>query len=320
MCSTSPPSPSAAYSVRNYQIKHLYQNKSNKQNKLIPLLTMPNPPLRTALIGLSSTSTTSWASEAHLPTLLQNGNFNLTGLSNSSVAAAKSAIKTYNLRPSTKAYGTPEDLANDPDIDLVICNTRVDKHFETVLPSIRAGKRVYLEWPIASNLKQVNALTDAARVAAAAGNGKGRVAVGLQGRFAPPVVKLREILREGRLGRLVSSEVRAFGGTKDREMLSEGLKYFLDRDVGGNVVTIGLGHGWFYLNFFGPSYAVRSSCANIGAVIDFVQSVVGDIIPGTENVHFQIQRPEVRIRDPQSGSTVERIRSNVPDLISLHGT
>ncbi|RJE18091.1 hypothetical protein PHISCL_09571 [Aspergillus sclerotialis] len=259
---------------------------------------MPNPllPLRTALIGLSSTSATSWASETHLPTLLQSGNFALTALSISSIAAAKSAIKTYNLPPSTKAYGTPEDLANDPDIDLVICNTRVDKHFETVLPSIRAGKQVYIEWPIARNLKEVEVLIDVARAAAAAGNGAGRVAVGLQGRFAPPVVKVGELLKGGHLGKLLSSEVRAFGGTKDREVLSAGLKYFLDGDVGGNVVTIGFGH-----------------------VIDFVQSVVGDIIPGSESVHFQNQRPEVRIRDPQSGSIIETIRSNVPDLISLHG-
>jgi hypothetical protein len=55
-------------------------------------------------------------------------------------------------------------------------------------------------------------------------------------------------------------------------------------------------------------------------VIDFVQSVVGELVPGTVHTHFQLQRPEVRIRDPaRNNQIVETIRSDVPDLLSLHG-
>jgi predicted dehydrogenase len=200
-------------------------------------------PLRTALIGLSSSAITSWASAAHLPGLLTpigRAKLPITALLNSSVEAAKSAIETYKLAPETKAYGSPEDLANDPDVDLVICNTRVDKHLATILPSVKKGKDVFVEWPVAADIKDIETLV---REAEKSGS---RIAVGLQRRWAPPAVKLREIIANGvggkKLGKLLSVDVRAYGGTNDRDIVPDGLKYFLDRKVGGNVVVIGNGH------------------------------------------------------------------------------
>ena len=199
-------------------------------------------PVRAALIGLSSSGNSSWASAAHLPALLTEtgrSKITITALSNSSVHAAKSAIQKYGLPEHTKAYGSPEDLAADPDIDLIICNTRVDKHYETILPSIKAGKDVYVEWPIASNREQIDDIIEAAR------KSESRVAVGLQRRWTPPAAKLREILDSGngRLGKVLSSDVRAFGGTNDREVLPTGLKYFSQKEIGGNAIVIGVGHG-----------------------------------------------------------------------------
>lgn len=272
-----------------------------------------SPPLRTAIIGLSSGATTNWASAAHLPSLLSPSGkvvFTINALCNSSTAAASSAIATYNLDTSTvKPYGDPASLAADPAIDLVLCNTRVDKHHETVLPSILAGKDVYVEWPIASNKSQIEELL------AAAAQGGGRVAVGLQGRFAPPVLRVKEILASGRIGKLLSSEVRLFGGTRDREILPVGLKYFAERNIGGNPITIGVAHGR-------KSSFVHCSVLPIlisYPVIDYIQSVVGDIIPGTDHVHLQIQRPDIRVRDPQTDAIIDSVRSDVPDLLSLHG-
>ncbi|CAN9161268.1 unnamed protein product [Alternaria alternata] len=251
-------------------------------------------PIRAALIGLSSSAVTSWASAAHLPALLTatgRSKITISALSNSSVDAAKSAIQKYGLPDGTKAYGSPEDLAADPDIDLVICNTRVDKHFETIFPSVKAGKDVYVEWPIAANREHINELIEAAKKSGS------RVAVGLQRRWAPPVVKLRDVLDsgKGRLGKVLSSDVRAFGGTMDREILPLGLKYFADKDIGGNPIVIGVGH-----------------------VLDAVLSVVGQLDPASVHSKIQIQRPNVRIRDPKSMQVVENTTSNVPDLLSVH--
>jgi predicted dehydrogenase len=69
-----------------------------------------------------------------------------------------------------------------------------------------------------------------------------RTMVGLQGRLAPTVLKIREVLQSGRIGKVLSSEVRASGGTMDREFASPAVQYFADRSIGGNVLTIGFGH------------------------------------------------------------------------------
>jgi len=42
---------------------------------------------------------------------------------------------------------------------------------------------------------------------------------------------------------VVSSELRVFGGLNDRVGVPEGLGYFAERKVGGNIYTIGFAHG-----------------------------------------------------------------------------
>lgn len=197
-------------------------------------------PLRIAIIGLSASAVTNWAADAHLPGLLSEKgrkHYKVTALCNSSVKAAQNSIKHFNLPASTKAYGDPKSLANDPDIDLVICNTRVDKHRETLMPSIKAGKAVWVEWPVASNMEDVNEMYLAAQQSGS------KVAVGLQGRFAPPVRKMNDIIIEGKVGKVLSTEVHVYGGAgTSRDTLMPGFEYFADRKVGGNHVTVLFGH------------------------------------------------------------------------------
>jgi len=209
---------------------------------------------------------------------------------NSNVDAAKSAIQRFDLPATTKAYGSPDALAADPDIDLVICNTRVDKHYETILPIVKAGKDVFVEWPIAANHEQVQELVEAAKKSGS------RVAVGLQRRWAPPVEKVREIVRSGKLGKVLSSEAKFFGGTNDRAIVPSSLKYFLDREIGGNVITISFAHAF-----------------------DYMLWVLGELDPATVHTTLQLQRPENKVKDPKSGEIIETVNPDVPDLVSLQG-
>lgn len=200
---------------------------------------MPSP-IRLAITGLSSSAATSWASGAHLPYLLSPrglAKYKIVALLNSSVDAASRAIEHYKLDPSqVKAYGDPQALADDPDVDLVVNCTRVDVHHSSVLASVKAGKDVFVEWPLAQDVQHARELAGLVQEKGS------RSVVGLQGRVAPPVVKICELLEQGTIGKVLSSEVRGFGGTNDRESLPPGLAYFTDRSVGGNVYMIGYGH------------------------------------------------------------------------------
>ncbi|KAK6065587.1 oxidoreductase family protein [Seiridium cupressi] len=249
-------------------------------------------PIRTAVIGLSSNAVTNWANRAHLPYLLSpkgRSKFEIIALCNSSVDAAKKAVRAFDLAPETRAYGSPEDLAADPDVQLVVVSTRVDKHYETALPSLKTGKNVYVEWPLAENLARAEELAQLAKE-------KGvKTVVGLQGRFTPPLIKLRELIASGRIGKVLSSKVSAFGGAMHRENLTNGLRYSTDRKLGGNFLTIGFGH-----------------------ISDNIQYVLGDI----QNIQskLQIQRPDAKLIDRASGEVTEVVKSDVPDLVFINGT
>ncbi|KAK7981976.1 oxidoreductase family protein [Apiospora saccharicola] len=252
------------------------------------------PPIKVALIGLSANAATSWAAKAHLPYLLSvegRAKYTIVALCNTTTTAAERAIAHFGLDPATtKAYGDPAALAADPDIELVVVSTRVDQHYSTVLPSLAVRKDAFVEWPLAENSQRAAEL---ARVAAEKGS---RTVVGLQAWFAPSIVALRELFAGGRrIGKVLSSEVRAAGGTLDRATLSPFLEYFADRDIGGNAFTIGLGH-----------------------LFDYVQFVLGDV--HDMQSRLQLQRPDVKIKDPASGAILGALKSNVPDLIHMTGT
>ncbi|KAK0670201.1 hypothetical protein QBC41DRAFT_318345 [Cercophora samala] len=251
-------------------------------------------PIKVAIIGLSASAKTAWASRAHLPYLLSplgRSKFQVVALLNSSTDAARAAIQTYDLPPSTKAYGTPEDLAADPEVELVVTNTRVDKHLETALPSVIAGKDVYVEWPLAANTTEAKKLADAVKQHGGLG------VVGLQGSLGPLPNKLKEVIASGRIGNVLSSEFRANGGIDGRGIVPASLSYFTERKVGGYVYTIGFAHQF-----------------------DLVQSVVGDYKTGADAPHgfLQIQRPQVKIIG-EDKAVMETVTSNTPDLIFVHG-
>lgn len=196
-------------------------------------------PIRIGLVGLSKSAAVSWASVAHLPYLLSphgKVKYEITSLCNSTVESAKKAVEAFKLSPTTKTYGDAAQLAADPDVDLVVCNVRVDRHHEIIRPSIAAGKAVFCEWPLASNLDQVRDLVDLAREKG------GKTMIGTQARVSPVVAKIRQLLEQDRIGKVLSSEVRASGGSNDRLAFSEFMDYFAQRSVGGNFVTIGVGH------------------------------------------------------------------------------
>lgn len=121
-------------------------------------------------------------------------------------------------------------------VDLVVCCTRVDLHYETIKPSIQQGKNVYVEWPLASNLTQALELATLAKQKGA------KTMVGLQGRVSPITDVVKSLVEQGALGKVLSSSIVGISELGSRDSLASGLKYFTERSVGGNVVTIGFGH------------------------------------------------------------------------------
>lgn len=126
------------------------------------------------------------------------------------------------------------DIANDPNVDLVVSSIRVDRHGGSLIPSIKANKDVYVEWPIEANYNKAKEVTDLVK------KHNVRSVVGLQGGYAPVATKVRSIIDNGDIGQVESSTF--IGKSRGGGIVSQHVDYFVDRKVGGNLFTIGFGH------------------------------------------------------------------------------
>jgi predicted dehydrogenase len=242
-------------------------------------------PIRIGFIGLSSTK--SWSVWAHLPYLKDSTKYEIVALCNSSLESAKAAVKAHDLPSTTKTYGSPEDLAADPDVELVVVSTRVDKHYSGILPALKAGKDVYTEWPLTVNT------TEATELATLAKEKGVRTLIGLQGSQSPMLNKLKSLIADGKIGKPLSSTFHAtpkfFGKTE-----FESLAYSHDIKNGGFLLSI---------------YALHS--------LESISHVLGPLesyTPLLANSYTETQLTDF------TGTVTKTIPRTSHDQVLLHGT
>ena len=164
-------------------------------------------PIRVGIIGLSSAPAAhmawKWAETAHLPSIMKHSGFELVALCNSSLAAAQEAKEIHHLDASVKTYGSPEEIATDPDVDLVIVVVDVRKHYSLARPALLAGKDVFIEWPFTSTVAEADELTKLAKEKGVSGM------VGAQARADPILKKIKALVDGGSIGDITSSTVVA---------------------------------------------------------------------------------------------------------------
>ncbi|KAL9476440.1 hypothetical protein ACSS6W_006281 [Trichoderma asperelloides] len=250
--------------------------------------------IRVALVGLSPNAVSSWAAVAHLPYLQSargKTQYKIVALLNSSKEAAEKARAHFNLPSAVKAYGDPALLAADDEVDLVSVVTRVDYHYSAAEPSIRSGKAVYVEWPLAESLERGVALL---------GDSKKHETsiIGLQARLSPVATTVKKLLASGRIGKILASQVRGFAATawgkRPGTILAGGMEdMFTQRAIGGNFVTILYAH-----------------------MIDLIHFVLGEF--KDSHTTPQLRWPEVEVVD-EAGARLRAVRSDIPDLITVNG-
>jgi len=244
-------------------------------------------PIRVGFLGLSKSG---WAPGAHLPYLRDSDKYEIVALCNSSVESSQEAIKLYSLPSTTKAYGDPEELAKDKNVDLVVCSVRVDRHLATIGPSLKAGKDVYVEWPLGKSF------ADAKEILRLKNEGGVKNAVvGLQARQAPVVKKVKELVDSGRIGAVLSSTwvgQASIGGP----VTIPSYEYLTRREVGGNMVSIHFGHA-----------------------IDYIQQVLGYGFEGKPKSLVANRRKFQTLLDNNGKVLEEKHAKTADDTIFLHG-
>jgi predicted dehydrogenase len=173
-------------------------------------LTYPEPEIdlrptrRTISTGQRSLASPSASS----PGGLVNPRIGLLGAGNFVRATLLPAIKEAELGPVeaicsaggasarflADKHGIPKvstdasEVINDPDIDLIMIATPHDTHADLVVEALEAGKHVFCEKPLALTHEELD------RIEAAWENSDRVLQVGFNRRYAPAVVKAKEIL------------------------------------------------------------------------------------------------------------------------------
>jgi len=98
--------------------------------------------------------------------------------------------------PTVEISTNYEALLNNGNLDAVVIATPVSTHFSLAKRALEAGKHVFIEKPFTARREEAETLIDLAEK-------NGRVLmVGHTFEFSPPVLKIKEILRSGELGKV----------------------------------------------------------------------------------------------------------------------
>src|SRR5205814_2051032 len=185
--------------------------------------------LGVGIIGVSPTR--GWAATAHIPALRALSNYEIRALSAHIPESARAAGEAFGI---SAVFSDHEQLVSQPDIDVVAVTVRVPNHRALVSAALAAGKAVYCEWPLGRDLDDAKAMT-----ALAAEQGV-RTVVGLQARQAPAIEFVRELLRDGYVGKVLSTTM--VGLSIPGDVVGQANAYMLDRTNGANLLTIPVGH------------------------------------------------------------------------------
>lgn len=187
--------------------------------------------IRAGIVGLHPGR--GWGLAAHVPALRALSHlYDLAGVANASLASAEAAARACGV---PRAFASATELAQSPDIDLVVVTVKVPAHAAIVDAALEAGKHVYCEWPIGLGLAEAEAMAAKAR-------SKGVVAVaGTQARVAPTIRYARDLVANGHVGEILSTTIVANGRSWGAE-IDKASAWTLDRENGGNLLTIALGH------------------------------------------------------------------------------
>ena len=102
-----------------------------------------------------------------------------------------------------ECFSSAEDLIACPDIDAVYLATPVNLHCRHTILALESGKHVLCEKPMAMNVEECNRMVDAAKQ-----NGK-LLGIAYYRRFYPAVLKIKELIAEGKIGKLVMARALA---------------------------------------------------------------------------------------------------------------
>ena len=207
---------------------------------------MASDRLRVGLIGAGG----RWGPWAHVPALLNLPETQLYAVCTAHADTAQAAADKYGVK---HAYSDVKALGKDPHVEAALVAVRVPAHYTLSKDALEAGKHVYCEWPLGANTQEAEELAALAR------RQKLHTMVGLQRRASPAYLYMRELIRDGYVGEMLSVNMTLMNSgvltrTSDRT-------WQRDAKLGANPFTITFGH------VFDAMCMVAGELAEVSAVV-----------------------------------------------------
>src|SRR5882724_875216 len=146
-------------------------------------------PVRYGIIGCGAI-----AQRRHLPECAANPASKVAALAD----PVKERVEEIAAKYSAKAYTDYKEMLKDKELDaIVVCGPNT-LHAAQSIEALQAGKHVLCEKPMATTREDAKAMIDTAKKA------KKYLMIGLNQRLMPPHVRAKQILKSGRLGKVLA--------------------------------------------------------------------------------------------------------------------
>lgn len=179
-----------------------------------------------ATIGIALVGAGNIAQNLHLPILSKMAGVKIVSICDKSVSKARILAERYQVDHVGRSV---DDALKRDDVHAVFITTSTDAHAEIARKAIAAGRHVFVERPIARTLAETAEIKSAAQEAGV------HVMVGMNHRFRPDLVHMKNAVERGDLGTV--SYVKA-GWVKQR---STDARWLAQADKSGGGVLVDLG-------------------------------------------------------------------------------
>ena len=149
-------------------------------------------PLKFGIIGCSRI-----AKRSVIPAIQKSEFAELEIIGSRSTDKAKEFANQFNC----EKFGTYEDVISDDSVDVVYISTPISTHAEWSIKATEAGKHVYVEKSSAPDYDSARRMVESAK------ENNVRLMEGFMFRFHPQHQKVKELIKEGKIG-----EIKSFNG------------------------------------------------------------------------------------------------------------
>ena len=153
--------------------------------------------LNIGMVGFGSMGRTHSYAIANLPYYFEGADFTarVAGLCTTSYERAVSLCERYDLGTAARDF---EELVARPDIDIIDICTPNTTHTDMICRALTAGKHVLCEKPLCVTMQEATRVVEAEKQS---GHVCGMV---FNNRFMAPMLRAKQLIDEGRLGRILS--------------------------------------------------------------------------------------------------------------------